>query len=102
MAKCPSDGVEPRGADQDVEFRFRSIGGRQASLSSLLKWCFTEDPAMQASYASWFQSFARVRGLQVFQHVGRIVARIWKEEAMAAGRRMTLDGAYEASTAAFC
>jgi hypothetical protein len=45
---------------------------------------------MQAAYSAWFQRFARVSGLQVFQHVGRIVAQIWKEKARAAGgARMT-------------
>ncbi|KAL3484045.1 hypothetical protein BJX62DRAFT_219329, partial [Aspergillus germanicus] len=44
---------------------------------------------MHAAYASWFQRFTRVSGLQVFQHVGRIVAQIWKEKAVSAGKRMT-------------
>ncbi|KAJ0421221.1 fungal-specific transcription factor domain-containing protein [Aspergillus carlsbadensis] len=51
--------------------------------------CEAKGPGMQAAYASWFQRFASVSGLPVFQNVGRIVVQIWKEKARAAGRRMT-------------
>jgi hypothetical protein len=43
---------------------------------------------MQSAFASWFHHFGGGSGLQVFQHVGRIVAQIWKEKARAAGKRM--------------
>jgi hypothetical protein len=43
---------------------------------------------MQSAFASWFHQFGRGSGLQVFEHVGRIVAQIWKEKARAAGKRM--------------
>jgi hypothetical protein len=51
--------------------------------------CEAEDPVIQATYASWFQRLALVSGFQVFEHVGRIVAQIWKEKTRAAGKRMT-------------
>ncbi|KAL1850098.1 hypothetical protein Plec18167_005391 [Paecilomyces lecythidis] len=43
--------------------------------------CEAEDPAVQATFVSWFQMFAKQSGLQVLHHVIQVVRQIWKEKA---------------------